>query len=157
MTYCQRTWHRGVHIHFLPPTVLLPWLSSMSSCGSHSVCYPMVSIGSDVYPSAKCTQSCRHPLPLKCYLKSSTILSGCSSVHPQEKWWVPVDSAQGSLVGLMLDDCQTTIFLWHSLAVTPLGSRLNWGGAGTSDPCLVDTHTQGNASFWHEEEKLVAM
>ena len=29
----------------------------------------------------------------------------------------------------MLGDCQTTIFLWHSLAVTPLGSGLNWGGA----------------------------
>ena len=35
----QRTWHGGVHTHYIPPMVLLPWLSSMSSCGSHSVHY----------------------------------------------------------------------------------------------------------------------
>ena len=54
----------GVHTHFIPPVVLLLWLSSMSSCGGHSVCHPMTSMGWDVYPSAKCTWSCRHPHPL---------------------------------------------------------------------------------------------
>ena len=49
---------------FHTPMVLLQWLSSVSSCGGCSVCYLMASMGWDVYPSAKCTQSCRHPLPL---------------------------------------------------------------------------------------------
>ena len=56
-------------------------------------------------------------------------------------------STQGSLPSLMLADCQTTIFLWHCLVVTPFGSRLDWGGTGTSIWCLVDAHTQGNTSF----------
>ena len=60
----QRTWHGGAHTHFIPPMVLLPWLSSISSHGGCSVCYLMASTGWDVYPSAKCMQFCRHPLPL---------------------------------------------------------------------------------------------
>ena len=50
-------------------------------------------------------------------------------------------SPQGSLSSLMLGVCQTIILLWHCLAVIPLGSSLDWGGAGTPVPCLVDTHT----------------
>ena len=44
--------------------VLLPWLSSMSSHGSHPVCYLMASMGWDVYPSAECMWSCRQPCTL---------------------------------------------------------------------------------------------
>ena len=47
-----------------PPMILLPWLSSMNSCGSHPVCHPMASMGWDVYPSTKHMQSCRLPCPL---------------------------------------------------------------------------------------------
>ena len=64
MTGHQITWQGGVYTHFIPPMVLLPWLSSVSSCGSHSVCYPMASTGWDVSPSTKHMQSCRNPLPL---------------------------------------------------------------------------------------------
>ena len=53
-----------MHTHFIPPMVLLAWLSSMSCHGGHSVHCLMSSMGWDVYPSAKHAQSCRHPLPL---------------------------------------------------------------------------------------------
>ena len=39
----------------------------------------------------------------------------------------------------------------------PFGSWLNWGGTGTSIPCLVDAHTQGNASLWCDENNLVSV
>ena len=64
MTNHQKTWHRGVHTHFIPPVVLLTWLSSMSSHGTCPVSYPMASMGWDIYPSAKFMWSCRHSHPL---------------------------------------------------------------------------------------------
>ena len=45
--------------------------------------------------------------------------------------------------------------MWHILAITPSWSLFNWDLAGTSVPCLVDTHTQGNASLLHDEKKSV--
>ena len=42
-------------------------------------------------------------------------------------------------------------------SITPLGSCLNWCGAGSSVPCLADTHTQGNASFWCDKEESIAV
>ena len=51
-------------------------------------------------------------------------------------------SPQGSLPVLMLGDHQSTIFSWCNLAMTPPGSGLDCGGADTSVPCLVDTHTR---------------
>ena len=59
-----RTWHRGAHTHFIPPVVLLPWLRPVSNHCGHSVCYPMASMGWNIYPSTKCMWSCRYPLPL---------------------------------------------------------------------------------------------
>ena len=41
----KKTWHGGVLTHSIPPMVLQPWLSSMSSHGNCSVCYPMASTG----------------------------------------------------------------------------------------------------------------
>ena len=41
---------------------------------------------------------------------------------------------------LTLGDHQTTIFSWCNLTFTLFGSWLNWGGAGTSVPCMADTH-----------------
>ena len=64
MTGHQRTWHGGVHTHFIPQIVFLLWLSSVSNHGSQPVCYLMASMGWDIYPSGKCTWSCRHPHPL---------------------------------------------------------------------------------------------
>ena len=127
--------------------VLLSCLSSVSSHGSHSVCYLMASMG------CRCLSLCQMHVILWTststahYLKSSSVLSGCSGGHPWEKSQLPVDPPQGRLLGLMLCDHQTTIFFWNILAVTPLGSGLNWAGAGTSVLCLADIHTQGNASF----------
>ena len=46
----SKTWHRGVHTHYIPPMVLLLWFSSMAWA-------------EDIYPSTKCMQSCRHPTP----------------------------------------------------------------------------------------------
>ena len=60
----SKKWTQRGAYHFIPPMVLLPWLSSASSHNGHSFHYPMASTGSDVYPSAKCMQCCRHPLPL---------------------------------------------------------------------------------------------
>ena len=152
MTGCQRAWHRGVHTHFIPLMVLLPWLSSMNSCGGHSVCYAMASMGWDIYPSTKCMWYCRHPLPL--HVTWSLNLSSVDAlvdIHGRSHNF-PLIHPMGSLPGLMLGDHQTTIFLWHSLTVTPPGSRLYWGGAGTSVPCFMDIHTQRNTSFWCDEE-----
>ena len=148
MTGHWRTWHGGAHTHFIPPMVLLPWLSSMSSCGSNSVHYPMASTGWDIYPSAKCMRSCRHPLPLHITW----------SLHPSS-----VDAladVHGRSHSFLLIHPREVFLAWHWVIARPLsshgivslsllpGSRLNWGGAGTSVPCLADTHTQGNASFW---------
>ena len=44
-----------------------------------------------------------------------------------------------------------------SLAVTPLRSGLNWGGAATSVLCLADTPHTGNTSFWCTEERSVSV
>ena len=66
---------------------------------------------------------------------------------PVDVHGLPIDPPQGSLTGLVLGACQTTIYLWHNLTVTPLGSWLNWGGAGTLVLCMADTLTQGNASL----------
>ena len=52
--------------------VYQPWLSSMSSCGGHSIHYPMASMGSDVNPSAKCMWSSRYPC----------LLHATQSLHP---------------------------------------------------------------------------
>ena len=60
----HKSWHGGVHTHFIPPMVLLPWLSSMSSHGSHPVCCLVASMSWDIYPSAKCMWSCKDPCPL---------------------------------------------------------------------------------------------
>ena len=41
----QESWHWGVLTCSIPPMVLQPWLHSMSSHGSCSVCYPMALTG----------------------------------------------------------------------------------------------------------------
>ena len=126
MTGCQRTWHRGVHTCFLPPVVLLPWICSVSSGGVHSVCYPMASMGWDIYFSAKCTWSCRHPLPLHI----------TRSLHPSA-----VDALvdiHGRSHSFMLIHPREVFLAWCWVISRPLssrgivllsfsGSKLNWG------------------------------
>ena len=73
-------------------------------------------------------QSCRHPLPL--HVTWSLHLSSVDAVvdvHRRSHSFLLIHP-QGSLPGLTLGVCQTTIFLWHNLTVTPPGSRLNWVG-----------------------------
>ena len=131
MTGHWRTWHGGVHIHFIPPMVLLLWLSSMSSHSGHSVLYPMASMGWDVYPSTKCTWSCRHPLPL--HITWSLHLSSVDApadihgrshsfllIHPREvllAWcWViarPLSSYDEVLLSLPLGVGLTGVALVH--------------------------------------------
>ena len=123
---------------FIPPVVLLPWLSSVSSHGSHPVCYLMVSMGWDVYPSTKCMQSCKHPCPL--HITWNLHLSWMLQLMSMGEVVASNLSTPGSLPSLMLGDSQTITCLWHSLAVIPPGSRLNWGGAGTSHTGKTPTH-----------------
>ena len=105
----------------------------------------------DVYPSTKCTWSCRHPLPLHItWSLHPSSVDALADVHGRSHNFPLIH--QGSLSGLMLGDHHTTILSWCILVVTPFGSGLNWGGAGTSVPCLADTHTQGNTSFWCNEK-----
>ena len=152
-----RIWHRWVHTCFISPMVLLLWLSFMSSPGSHSVCYPMASTGWGVYPSANCTQSCRHPLPLHITW----------SLHPSSEDGLA--DVHGTSHSFPLIYPREVFLAWCWVIARPLsshgvislspppGNGFDWGGAGTSVPCLADTHTQGNASFWHNKEESVAV
>ena len=148
----QRTWHGGVHTCFIPPLVLLPWLSSLSSCGGHSVHYPMASMGWDVYPSTKHTWSCMQPLPLHITwslhpssVDASADVHGksCSFplIHPREVfltwWWV---------ITRPLSSCAIV-----SLSI-PLGVGLTGVGLVHLSNAW-QTPIQGNISFLHNEEE----
>ena len=154
---CQKALHGGVLTHSIPPMVLQPWLSSVSSHGSCSVHCSMAS--TRLKMSIPLPNAC-NPVDIHFHYMLPVVFT-----HP---WWMLQQkstgevitshwSTQGSLAGLILGDCQTTIFLWHNLAFTPFGSWLNWGGVGTSVPCMTDTNTQGNTSLWCNEEKSVAV
>ena len=89
---CQDRWwsviknltQRGTYpFHTL--MVLQPWLSSMSSCGRHSVCCPIASIGWRWLSLHQMHVILQTSTSTTCYLKSSPILSGCSGGHPWEK------------------------------------------------------------------------
>ena len=88
------------------------------------------------------------------YLRSSSILSGCSSKCPWQKPQLPIFPPQGSFTGRSLGDCLTIILLWHPLPFTSYKGSLALGGTGTPVPCMMVTHTQGNANLWHDK-KLV--
>ena len=80
--------------------------------------------------------------------------------HPQMDTLVDVHGRSHSF---LLIHPREVLLAWHwviarplsshgiVLLSLPLGSGLNWGGTGISVPCLVDTHTQGNTSFWCDE------
>ena len=111
MTGCQRTWHRGVHTCIIPPMVLLPQLSSVSSHGGHSVCYLMASTGQDIYPSAKCMLSCRHPC----------LLHVTWSLHPSSVD-VLVD-VHGRSHSFPLIHPREVFLAWHWMTSRPLSSH----------------------------------
>ena len=157
MTGHWETWHIGVLTHYIPPMVLQPWLSSVSSHGNHSVHYPMASMG----------WRCLHPPPnsynpvdIQLHYTLPEVFS-----HPLwTLWWTSIGevitshwSTQGKPCWPGTGWLPDHYLLRHCLTVTPLGSWLNWGGAGTSVPCLADTHTQGNASLWCDEKKSVSV
>ena len=89
------------------------------------------------------------------YLWSSSILSGCSSRHPQSKPQLPIFPPQGSFSGRSLGDHLAILLLWCSPVITSCGGSLAWGGACTPLPCMTVAHTQGNANLWHDEKKPV--
>ena len=110
----------------------------------------------DIYPSTKHMQSCRHPLPMhvtwSLHPSSMDTLvdihgRSCSFplIHPREvflAWcWVIARTLSSRVFLLSL----------------PLGVGLTGVELGTSVPCLADSHTQGNASFWNDKEKSVAV
>ena len=82
--------------------------------------------------------------------------------HPQwTLWWMATGEFIASLIHpreVFLAWCwviaRPLTFRGIVLLSLALGSRLNWGGAGTSVPCLADTQTQGNTSFWWNEKSL---
>ena len=136
---------------FHTPMVLQLWLSSMSSCGSCSVHYLMALMG----------WRCLHPPPNACPLPLHITWSlHLSSVD------APVDVCRRSH-NFPLIHPREVLLAWcwviarplstHGIFLPPLGRWLNWGGAATSVPCLVDTHTQGDASLWCHEKKLVVV
>ena len=153
----QKTWHGEVHTHSIPPVVLLPWLSSMSSHGSHLGSYLMASMGYDIYPSIKCTWSCGHPCPLHItwslhlsFVDASVNIHGRShnfpSIHPREVflawcWLIARPLSYHGIVSLSL----------------PLGVGLTEVGMVHLFHTWCDTHTQGNASFWCDKEESVAL
>ena len=156
-----KTWHGGVHTHFIPqwscyhdPVLWAAMVVVQSAIWWH--------LQADVYPSTKHMWSCqpfcqwRHPCPqhVTWNLHPSLVdvlvdvhRRSCSFllIHPREVFlaWCLVITRPSSSCG--------------SLAVSPSGSRLDWGGAGTSVPYLVDTQTQGNACFRCYEEESVGM
>ena len=89
------------------------------------------------------------------YLRSSPILSGCSSRCPWQKLQLPIFPSQGSFTGRSSGDCLTIILLWHPLSFTSCRGSLVWGGAGTPVPCMTAAHTQRNANLWCNEKKSV--
>ena len=106
----QRTWHRGAHTCFIPPMVLLPWLISVSSHGGHPVHYLMASTGWDVYPSAKSTWSCRHPLPLHITRRlHPSSVDGLADVH-------------GRNYSFPLIYPREVFLVWHWVIARPLSS-----------------------------------
>ena len=130
----------------------------MSSHGGHPVCYPFASMGWHLslhqmlaillailstkmsMPTTHCLESFTH-LQWMLTLMSMEEASGSTFIHhPREVFlaWCCVITRLLSSYGIVLD-------------VTPSGSRLDWGGAGTSILSLADTHTLGNASFRHNE------
>ena len=88
-----------------------PWLSSISRHGGHPVCYPMASMDWDVYPSAKCTWSCRHPLPL--HITWSLHLSSVDA---------PAD-VHGRSHSFLLIHFREVFLAWHWVIARPLSSH----------------------------------
>ena len=81
------------------------------------------------------------------YLRSSPILSGWSSRHPQQKPQLPIlHPREALLVGHWV----TALPLSSSgiLFLSPLAEVVLHGvGAGTPVPCMMAAHTQGNTNL----------
>ena len=96
------------------------------------------------------------------YLRSSPILSGCSSRHPQQKLHLPIFPPQGSFAGRFSGDHLTIFLLWHPLPFTSYRGNLVWGGAGTPVPCMMAALHKGmpisdvtrRSQFWWSTRDL---
>ena len=158
----RKTWHGGVHTHFIPqwpcyhvPVLWVVMVVIQSTSWWHLWAKMSIPPPNTCDPAG---HSVNKDIPAHYTL---------SAIFTQ-LWWtlqlismgetvLPIDPPQESLPSLMRGDCQTIIYLWHCLAVTLCGSRIDLGGTGTSIPCLVDTYMQGNTSFWCNEKEPVAM
>ena len=91
------------------------------------------------------------------YLRSSPVLSGCSSRHWWQKSQLPIFPPQGSSTGRSSGDHLTIFLLWCPLSFTSCRGSLAWNGTGTHVPCMMAAHTQGNTNLWCNEKKLVSV
>ena len=152
-----RTWHGAGITDSIPQ-----W-----SCNCDSVWWVVVVViqstvqwhlwAEDVYPSAKCMWSCRHPLPLHItWSLHPSSMDAVVDIHGRSHNFLLIHTRE-----VLLAWCwSVTIPLSSSgvlLLSLPLGVGLTGGGASTSVPCLTGPHSQGNASFWHNEEKSVVV
>ena len=122
----------------------------MSSHVGCEVYHPMASMGTDM-PS---------PQPNICVTSDVYSYYTLPGVFTHLQWMLPVDihsrshnflliHSQGSLTGgtCRVTSPATATLVVHHPIFTSFGSRLAWGGAGTSVPCMTDTYTQGNANL----------
>ena len=131
------------------------WPSSVIGCIPLGVHYLPASMGIDVIPSAFTYVFLWRSVATSCYLWSSPILSRPSGRHPWQKLQLPIFPPQGSITGRLSGDHLTTFFLWHLLSFTSYRGSLAWSEAGTPVPCMMASHTQGNANLWCDEKKSV--
>ena len=111
----------------------------------------------DVYPSTKCTQSYWHALLLHVtWSLHPSLVDALADIHGRScnfplihlrevllawYWVIPRPLSSCGIISLSL----------------PLGVGLTGVGMVHSVPCMADTHTQRNASFWCNEEESVAV
>ena len=143
--HCHSSWHGGYLPISLPPFLFglaycdpVPWLVSFLL--GFIICQHQWASTLFLLPYV-----C---VPSSHYLRSSPVLSGCSSRCPQQKPQCPIFPPQRSFTGRSLGDCLTTFLLWHPLSFTSCRGSLAWERAGTPVPCMMAAHTQGNPNIW---------
>ena len=107
-------------------------------CQTHVTCDPV-----DFHFHNTLPEVFTHPLLMPQWMSMREVITSHWSTLGESGWtWCRATTRPLSTLGV--------VFL--SL---PFGSWLNWGGAGTSVPYMVDAHTQWNASFWCNKKKSV--
>ena len=156
---CHSSWHREYLLISLPPLLCLAlptmtqfheWLHS-SGCSlststnghwHHSLCLMYMFL-----PRSAATS---------CYLRSSSILGGCSGRCPWQKLQLPIFPPQGSFTGRSLGD-PLPLFSCDILFLSPLTEVVLHGSDWYTCPCMMAAHTQGNTNLWHDKKKSVSV